>query len=158
MNGVLIMTPSPGEAHQSTVLLIAHYLLEHVQFAKLGRVLMAPFDVKLSATQVVQPDVLVILQENIYKLSKSHLNGAPDLVVEVASPGTAAYDRLSKYEAYERAGVLEYWLVDCSEKSLEVLVLEEGQYKSLGVFKDKERIPSLVVPHIADVAVEQFFL
>src|SRR5262245_32514489 len=88
VNGVLYMAPAPGAAHQKAVLRIATFLMTHVEFAGLGDVLMAPFDVELQAggSTVVQPDVLVVLSEHQSVLTPSHAIGAPDLVVEVASP------------------------------------------------------------------------
>jgi Uma2 family endonuclease len=157
MNGVLIMAPAPEPAHQSVVALLTYYLLQAVQFKGLGRVLPSPVDVRLTSDKVVQPDVLVVLNANLQKIASKYIAGGPDLVVEVASPGTAIYDRLSKFEAYEQAGVSEYWIVHPQEKTVEVLVLEEDGYQSLGIFRGKDALPSRVVPDIASVAVEQFF-
>lgn len=158
MNGVLIMTPAPGPDHQSAVLRLSHYLFMAVELAGLGRVLPSPVDVRLTSDRVVQPDVLVVLNANLHKITKKYIVGGPDLVVEIASPGTALYDRLSKFEAYEQVGVPEYWLVDHQGKSIEVLVLEENGYQSLGTFEGMATLPSRVAPGIANVAVEQFFL
>jgi Uma2 family endonuclease len=157
MNGVLIMAPSPTEAHQAAVVRFVYYLHQHVALAGIGKVLVAPFDVVLTAKRVVQPDVLVILDKSLKRLTSANMEGGPDIVVEIASPGTAAYDRLSKYDAYEQAGVCEYWLADPTEKSIELLLLEQGRYRSLGSFKGKDTLPSRAVPAIAHVAVEQFF-
>jgi len=157
MNGVLIMTPSPEAGHQSAMLRIGYYLLQAVEFAGLGRVLAAPFDVRLTSNRVVQPDLLVVLNANLHKIAEKYIAGGPDLAVEIASPGTAIYDRLSKFEAYEQAGVSEYWIVHPQKKTVEVLVLEEHGYESLGIFKGKDTLPSHVVPGITDIAVELFF-
>jgi Uma2 family endonuclease len=157
MNGVLIMTPSPEADHQSAVLRLAHYLLETVEFTGLGRVLSAPFEVRLTHDKVVQPDVLVVLNANLYKLFHTYLADGPDLVIEVASPSTALYDRLSKYEAYEQAAVPEYWIVHPQAQSIEMLILEQDGYQSCGTFKGKETLPSRIAPGIASIAVEQFF-
>jgi Uma2 family endonuclease len=157
MNGVLIMAPSPEADHQSAVIRLSHYLLLAVEFTGLGRVLAAPFDVRLTSDRVVQPDVLVVLNTNLHKLTNKYMVGSPDLAIEVASPGTAIYDRLSKFEAYEQAGVTEYWIVHPQEKTIEVLILENKGYQSLGTFKGQDTLPSRVVPGIAQIAVEQFF-
>src|SRR6266550_3426568 len=82
--------------------------------------------------------------------------GAPDLVVEVASPSTAAYDRLTKYEKYAHAGIREYWLVKPTSRSVEVLVLEGREYRSLGIFRGEQTLPSRIVPDLP-VGVERFF-
>lgn len=157
MNGVLIMTPAPEPAHQSAVALLIYYLLQAVQFKGLGRVLPAPIDVRLTDDRVVQPDVLVVLNANLHKIGKKNVIGGPDLVIEVASEGTALYDRLSKFEAYEQAGVAEYWIVHPQKKTIEILILEDDGYQSLGTFSGKDTLRSRVVPGIMDIAVEQFF-
>jgi Uma2 family endonuclease len=157
MNGVLIMTPAPEPDHQSAIARLTYYLLQAIEFKGLGRVLPSPVDVRLTSDRVVQPDVLVVLNANLEKIARKYVVGGPDLVVEVASPGTAIYDRLSKFEAYEEAGVPEYWIVHPLEKTIEVLVLEDDGYQSLGTFRRKDTLPSRVVPGITNVAVEQFF-
>src|SRR6266516_2454626 len=100
INGVLFMTPSPSGAHQDAVLEIAAYLRDHVKRAGIGVVRLAPFDVELAQNVVVQPDVLVVLNEHRDRIAENRIIGAPDLVVEVSSPGTATYDRNNKYYAY----------------------------------------------------------
>ncbi len=158
MNGVLIMAPAPNLDHQGASTRLVHYLFQLVESAGLGRVFHAPCDVELTPERVVQPDVFVVLNANLRKLAAKKIIGAPDFVIEIISPGTAIYDRLSKYEAYEQVGVPEYWLVDPEDKSIEVLVLEHGVYQSLGTFQGQDNIPSRVVPAIAQVHVEQFFV
>jgi len=158
VSGVLFMTPSPGGAHQDAVGEIFTYLREHVKQGGLGLVRIAPFDVELALDTVVQPDVFVVLSKHFDKITDNRILGAPDLVVEVASPGTAIYDRHNKLDAYVRAGVPEYWIVDTDARAVEVLVLEMiGIYRSLGVFRGKAVIPSQVVPGLL-VQVEKFFM
>ena len=157
MNGVLIMAPAPTPEHQGVSTLLLVYLFQYSQAIGLGKIFAAPLDVELASNRVVQPDILVVLNANLHKIAAKRFIGAPDLVIEIASPGTELYDRLSKYEAYEQAGVSEYWMVNSSDKSIEVSVLEGREFQSLGVFQGKTTIPSRVVPGIANVAVEQFF-
>jgi Uma2 family endonuclease len=157
MNGVLLMAPAPNGAHQDSVLRFAVHLFNHVEVVGQGKVRLAPFDIVLAADRVVQPDVLVVLNENLGKLTPSRMIGAPDLVVEIRSPGTATYDRLSKYEAYEQAEVPEYWIANPRTRSVEVLILQNGKYFSQGVFQGEDTLPSQIVPGIANVQIEQFF-
>ena len=157
VDGVLYMAPAPSTGHQDSVLWIAHYLRIHVKLAGLGQVYVAPVDVVLALDTVVQPDVLVVLKENFAKITEKRIVGAPDLVVEIASPGTSTHDRHKKYIAYASAGVPEYWIADPIAHTVEVLVLEAGAYSSLGVFSGQNTLPSVVVPGIAEVCVEQFF-
>src|SRR5205823_6969516 len=105
---------------------------------------------------VFQPDVLVVLNAGLDKVGEDGVVGAPDLVIEVTSPSTAPYDRLSKYHEYARAGVPEYWIVKPDVRSVEVLVLKDGEYRSLGIFQRQDTLPSQVVVQLP-VAVEQFF-
>jgi Uma2 family endonuclease len=158
VNGVLYMTPSPSGAHQDAVLEIAAYLRDFVKHAGLGKVRVAPFDVELAHNVVVQPDILVVLNDHRDRIEESRIAGAPDLVVEVSSPGTSTYDRNTKYHAYARAGVIEYWIADPIAQTVEVLVLDFNnyQYQSLGVFRGKAVLSSQVLPGFPS-QVEQFF-
>ena len=158
MDGVLLMAPSPSVEHQSTVNWFAFYLTQYVVLIGIGRVFPAPFDVELAVNRVVQPDVCVVLNENVHKLTTSRLVGAPDLVVEVASPATAAYDRLKKLDVYAQSGVREYWIATPANQSIEFLVLNNGTYNSLGIFQGQNLIPSQLVAGIQTVHVEQFFV
>ena len=92
-----------------------------------------------------QPDVVVLLKEH------------HSLVIEVASPNTALYDRLVKYDTYARAGVPEYWIVNLETSTVEVLVLEDKHYRSLGRYSGQQMVPSQVVSGL-EVAVEKFFV
>ena len=156
VNGVLVMAPAPTPEHQDIVGMIFHYLLIHVKFAGLGRVFMAPIDVVLSPKNTFQPDVVVILNAHLNKVGEKKIIGAPDLAVEVASPDTALYDRVTKYEKYAHAGVQEYWIVNIKAKTIQVLVLENGEYRSLGTFRGEQTLPSRIVSDLP-VAVERFF-
>ena len=121
IGGDFFMVPSPGFAHQSIVMNLAVILRDHVRRNNLGVVLVAPFDVVLSEEDVVQPDVLYISNERRSILTEKNAQGAPDLVVEVLSPGTAERDRELKRKLYARFGVREYWIVDPQNQSIQVL-------------------------------------
>lgn len=156
VNGALVMAPAPDLEHQSIALRISHYLLVHIELAGPGRVFPSPVDVVLGHRDVFQPDVVVVLNAHLDRLAHKKIMGAPDLVVEIASPATAAYDRLTKYAIYAHAGVAEYWIVKPANHTVEVLVLERDEYHSLGIFNGRARLPSQVAPELP-VSVEQFF-
>jgi len=156
IQGVLYMSPSPNSGHQSAVTLFIYYLVVQIQEAGLGRVFPAPFDVELGLNNVVQPDVIVVLKANQARIERGKFVGAPDLVIEIASPSTAGYDRREKQDAYARAGVPEYWIADPAAQAIEVLILEEGVYRSNGVFEDEALLKSQIVPELP-VKVAQFF-
>ncbi|MBV8822467.1 MAG: Uma2 family endonuclease [Ktedonobacteraceae bacterium] len=157
VNGVLYMAPSPSWSHQGVVGEIFAYLRTHVKLAGLGQVFMAPLDVELAPNTVVQPDVIVLLNASLAKLKEKHIIGAPDLVVEVASPSTSTYDRHNKQLAYARAAVPEYWIVDPVAHTVEVWAWEAGMYHALGIFQGKMTLQSQVVPDLSG-HVEQLFI
>lgn len=158
VNGVLYMSPSPNVAHQRIVIRFTRYLATYIEDTGLGIVLAAPSDVELSPKNVLQPDVFVVLNAGLKKVKVSHTVGAPDLVIEIASPSTAIHDRNRKYHLYAQAGVSEYWIADPDSRTVEVLLLESGEYRSLGIFRGKAGLPSQVVPDIKAVPVERFFV
>jgi Uma2 family endonuclease len=134
---------------------LVYYLTTNVQLTGTGQVFCAPFDVELAPNRVVQPDVIVVLAANAGIITASRIVGVPDLVIEIASPGTAGYDRREKQDTYARAGVPEYWIADPYARTVELLIFEDGGYRSLGVFQGKATLPSRVVPGLP-VRVEQF--
>jgi Uma2 family endonuclease len=77
-------------------------------------------------------------------------------VVEVASPSTARHDLRTKLDAYTSARIPEYWVVNPEAQTVELLVLENGVYISLGVFSGQTTLPSRVLADLS-VEVEQFF-
>jgi len=156
VKGVLYMSPSPIPDHQTVSLEIAAYLRQYVQLAGLGRVFTEPTDVELSPKNIVKPDVLVLLKEHFDRFTRTRIVGAPDLVVEILSPGTWRHDLQGKLEAYEQAGVPEYWIVSPAEQVVEVFVLEGAAYQSAGIFRGSAILPSQVVPDWS-VPVERLF-
>jgi Uma2 family endonuclease len=156
VNGVLIMAPAPSPEHQSITVRIAYSMFPHIDLAGIGKLFTAPIDVDLGPKNVYQPDLVVILNAHLDRVTEKKIIGAPDLVVEVASPSTAAYDRLTKYEKYAQAGITEYWIVKPKPRTVEVLVLELGEYRSLGIFRGEQTVPSRIVPDLPG-GVERFF-
>ena len=156
IDGVLYIAPSPNEWHQTTVGRLFRFLAAHVEDNEIGRVYMAPFDVELAPNAVVQPDVLVILNEHRERITMSRIVGAPDLVIEVSSPGTVSYDRREKQYTYAHAGIPEYWIVDPATHTIDVLVLEDNAFRLLGVFEGPAKLPSHVLPEFQE-SVARFF-
>jgi Uma2 family endonuclease len=128
IDGVAYVTPAPRPSHQVILDNLYSRLGQHVRAAGLGRVLTAPVDVRLSEHDVVQPDLLFIVRGRLAIIGDAAIEGAPDLVVEVLSPGTRERDRGMKRDLYARAGVREYWLVDPPARTVEILSFEGGAY------------------------------
>ena len=113
IDGEHYVTPSPNVSHQEILgrlhLLIGTWLQGH----RVGKIFVAPLDVLFSRFDVVEPDLLYVSNERAAEvLSIQHLTGAPDLVIEIASPGTRSRDETIKRRLYERSSVTEYWVVD----------------------------------------------
>ena len=157
VNGVLYMSPSPSWSHQEIVGEIFSHLRTYLRTTGSGGAFMAPIDVELAPNVVFQPDVVVLLKANRKKLKERHIVGAPDLAVEIVSPSSETHDRHKKIDAYARAGVPEYWIVDPDARTVEVLAWEKGEYQSQGVYREKATLPSQIVPGLS-VQVEQFFV
>jgi Uma2 family endonuclease len=94
----------------------------------IGRVYAAPFDVVLSDLDVVEPDLLYISRERWQILTEKHVRGAPDLAVEILSPGTRKTDEGKKRQLYERFGVGEYWVIDPERDTIKIYRRVEGAF------------------------------
>ncbi|CUS05566.1 conserved protein of unknown function [Candidatus Promineifilum breve] len=99
--------------HQDISVLISALMRFFVGHLALGRVLTAPVEVKLwPGGPSREPDILFVGHEKLAQIDDRRFNGAPDLVVEIVSPGSVTIDRVDKFREYERAGVGEYWIID----------------------------------------------
>src|SRR5690606_16850519 len=86
------------------------------------------FDVHLDDENVYQPDILFFRNDQLSNIRKDGFHGAPPMVIELLSPGTARYDLHQKKSAYERSGVQEYWIVEPDTKEVEGYFLENAKY------------------------------
>lgn len=151
--GMVREPPSPFAPHQRVTTRTAALLDQHVREHDLGTVLVAPMDVVLDPDKdlVLQPDVIFISRER-ESIIRDFVRGAPDLVVEVTSAGTARYDRVERVDWYRAYGVSEYWLVDPQEQSVTVIDLPSG---AEGVtYHGTATVRSSVLPQFAHPAVE----
>ena len=142
IDGELIMPPSPKEAHQSVQGDLGAPMHLFARENDLGKVYFAPFDVVLSDTDTVQPDLLFVAKERMHIITDDNIQGAPDLVVEIRSPSTARRDWTVKRELYARHGVKEYWLVDPEAATVAVLLLDGGELKVAGVYGEGDTLTS----------------
>ena len=113
IDGEHYVTPSPNQIHQIIVGNLYFAIRGYLETHPIGQVFLAPFDVVFSNFDVVEPDLLYISSEwRAEILTKQNVRGAPDLVIEVGSPGTRRRDETIKRRLYERSAVSEYWIVD----------------------------------------------
>jgi len=122
IDGEHVVTPSPNTAHQSISLNLVRLLLPYLDQHRTGQLLCAPFDVKLSLFTVLVPDLVFFTAERFARVvNEKHATAAPDLVVEILSPGTRRRDKGRKRAVYDREGVQEYWIVDPEAQSITAL-------------------------------------
>ena len=108
----------------------------------LGELFIAPFDMILSPTNVVQPDLIFISSARAHIITEDNIRGAPDLIVEILSPSTAGCDRTTKRNLYARHAVREYWLIDPYAKTATVLILGANGYDTYAVYGEGDTLTS----------------
>lgn len=148
-----LMSPAPNTAHQRVSQSLNRYLLNYFHQHPC-QVFTAPFDVRLPVsrkkgkdTTVVQPDLCVICDPG--KLDERGCAGAPDLVVEILSPGNSKREMKEKFSVYEESGVREYWLVNYAERIVLVYVLnEKGIFIGLAPVTDEDALRSTIYPEL----------
>ena len=134
-----IITTSPSlESHQDLTLFLGSIFSVFVQENHLGEVIIAPFQMRLSARPSGrEPDLLFVKTENLERLKVKYLDGPADLVVEVISPESRARDRGDKFYEYEQAGVPEYWILDQARRKAEFYGLgADGTYEAVTIPTD----------------------
>lgn len=155
IDGELMMSPSPKRAHQRNQMKLGSRMSFFVEEKDLGEVY-SDFDVVLSNTDTVRPDLIFIAKDRLHIITEDNVHGAPDLVVEIRSPSTARYDWTVKRELYARHGVKEYWLVDPEAATVAVLLLDGGALKVAGVYGEKDTLASAVIDGFSIVLADVF--
>jgi Uma2 family endonuclease len=147
VDGDHFMTPAPSLLHQMVSGNLYYLLRTWVRANRRGWVFDAPVDVELGEHDIVQPDLVLVLQERKSVLTGRRIIGAPDLVVEILSPSTAGRDREVKRTLYDRAGVREYWLVDADQGEVTVLERDDADHlESSRTFLGGETLVSRLLP------------
>jgi len=142
IEGELFVVPSPDFHHQSISRNLEFLLWDFVKKNSLGFVFDAPFDVVLTEHDVVQPDIIFVSNGRKHIITEKNIQGGPDLLVEILSPGTRERDILVKKGLYARHGVREYWIVDPEAKTIEVMVLRGDKFATHGIFFPEDTLES----------------
>jgi Uma2 family endonuclease len=141
---------APRRIHQEIAGLIITRLTNHLT-GKRCKAYIAPFDVRLPVKSkknediftVVQPDICVVCDPS--KLDEMGCVGAPDLIMEILSPGSNSKELKNKYEVYEESGVSEYWIIHPSEKTLLIYTLVEKKYIPSRLFTLGDKVKSQAI-------------
>ncbi len=144
VDGEVIMVSPASERHQEIGSFLETILRIYTKTKKLGRILRAPFPLRLPELEHArEPDLLFVPQDRVNLIQKTYLNGAPDLIVEIVSPESIGRDRGEKFVEYEKADVKEYWLIDPDRERAEFCELaNDGRYRvaeidSDGIYRSK---------------------
>ena len=153
LRGKIRQMAAPNRKHQDISGKI-QYALTTALLKSPCKVYNAPFDVRLTRMRndkevktVVQPDLCVICDPS--KLDDRGCNGAPDLIIEILPPGNSRTEMKDKFELYQEAGVLEYWIANPSEKMIQVFRLDEqGRYVGLPALFEGDFLATPIVPNL----------
>ena len=154
LKGKIFQMGAPSLTHQ-TVSMNFSRLLSNYFYKTPCKLFAAPFDVRLAKKgekdneiyTVVQPDLCVVCDAD--KLDERGCWGAPDLIIEILSPGNSKKEMLNKYELYEEAGVREYWVVRPDYKEITQFVLENNKYRTLPPVVEGTIIHSAIFPDLS---------
>ena len=153
IKGYIFPMAAPARKHQRLSWVLTTSFVRHFGVGPC-QVYIAPFDVRLprvptadnqKTMTVLQPDLCVIC--DLAKLDDKGCVGAPDLVVEILSPGNSKKEMKQKFDAYQEAGVPEYWLIQTEDHIvLQYVLNNEGIYIGLHPLTDEDELVSRVFP------------
>jgi Uma2 family endonuclease len=126
-DGELIIMPAPSVVHQRIAHRLSGFLFVYSESVKSGEGFEAPTEVRLGEDRIRQPDVLFVKHGSRARLTESRIEGPPDWVAEIISPGSRATDTKDKLRQYAEAGIPEYWLIDPEAGTVGVYELGEGE-------------------------------
>ena len=147
IDGELVVTPAPAPKHQIVSRSLFRRLDQHVVEHDLGEVYCAPIDIRFTPDNIPIPDIILIARDRLHTVGPKSVDGPPDLVVEILSPGTRRRDLTTKRELYARFGVREYWPVDPDKRTVETLAIVGDSYQLLPVREDGS-LQSLGLPDL----------
>jgi Uma2 family endonuclease len=159
VDGELFVSKQPHFYHQRVCTNVTTLLANWSARSKLGQVIIAPGLIFADDDDVV-PDVAWLSTERLAAAlgDDGKLHSAPDLIIEVLSPGPTNQrrDREAKLGLYSRRGVLEYWIVDWSARSIEVFQRQNSQLDLVGTLRKGDLLESPVLPSFS-TPVDNFF-
>jgi Uma2 family endonuclease len=148
IEGELFMSRAAGLTHQGVSGNLYHSFRNYLDVHPIGRVLSTP-GILFSEIDSVIPDIVFFTNERAALIvSGERLIAAPDLIVEIVSPGrdNERRDRVAKRQLYGKFGVREYWIVDPQLRTIEVATLRDGALTESFVFREADELTSTVLP------------
>jgi Uma2 family endonuclease len=149
LDGELSVTPAPATKHQTALGNLYRFLANYVVANQLGKLFIAPTDLILASTTVVQPDLIFISTDRLHIITERAIEGAPTLVIEILSPTTHQTDRVTKAQLYARYQVPHYWLIDPDQQTLEAYELVINRYDLVASAQDAEVFAPSLFPGLS---------
>lgn len=144
------MSPAPNLFHQDILINLLVILKRYLNKHRIGKLMIAPSDVRLTDLNVYQPDLYFVANARKSIFSKQGAEGAPDLVVEILSPKTARLDKGVKREVYALTGVAELWLIDPELQRVQVFRLADSADVPAGTYSIRQKFSS---PHFPGLKI-----
>jgi Uma2 family endonuclease len=139
VNGEIIVSPSPTTAHAVAISELLVILVNHIKRYDLGRA-MSDTDHVVSEFTVRRPDIYYFSKARLHLIGDEHIEGPPDLAVEILSPGSEHTDRRTKFEEYQEFGIANYWIIDPKAKTAEAFKLRRKRYVPAGSGRSKDTV------------------
>lgn len=139
---VIVMSPANSQHVNLTAFLISLMRI-WVEDRDLGAVLGPELMTRLSPRSRRVPDLMFVAKEHLQNLRTAHLEGPPDLAIEIVSPESVVRDWREKYLDYQSAGLREYWVIDPANQRVEAYRLVGGAYQE--IVPDHGRVDSSVL-------------
>ena len=165
IDGELFVTRAPHWRHQNVADNVCTELKIWSRQTGLGNAATTPGIIFTDADNVI-PDVVWASNESLEELldEAGHLTGAPELVVEVMSPGDERRERAShmlrkrelKLKLYSVQGVREYWICDRQQQRVEVYRRENAILRLAATFFNEDTLTTPLLPGFS-CPVERFF-
>ncbi len=156
IDGELLVSPPPSIRHQRISRRLVLQLGQLLGESGPAEVFDAPVGVRLG-DDVLEPDLVIVLREHADRIGEQVIEGAPDIVIEILSPGSAKRDLGAKRAVYQSAGIPEYWIVDPESAAIEVLALERGIYVRVALLRRGDTLRSRILESV-EIQLSTIFL
>ena len=154
IDGTPYMQAAPTPVHQEIQMELSRQIANYLR-DKSCKIYPAPFCVRLphdeknenEVNNIVEPDISIVCDKS--KIDSKGCNGAPDLVIEIISPSSTKTDKIIKFNKYEKAGVIEYWIVEPEPKIVSVFILQNNQrYSRPELYTEEEKVTVSLFPDL----------
>ncbi len=141
VNGEAIVYMPAKDPHQTLIEFLYKVIGLFIDILDLGRLRVAPFELKLRPDgNSREPDLMFLAKNHLDRLSTERIAGPPDLIIEIVSDDSVHRDRVDKFDEYEAGGVPEYWILDnrpWARRRAQFFQLgQDGQYRQAALESD----------------------